>query len=87
VVIDDIFRTVRELLDSRSCVLNGNAVQSDGELYADSVENLNALRMMEPSLLELMEAAAEAGLGELLCFREVAECLGIDVDNSNRENL
>lgn len=74
---DNIFRTVRELLDSRSCVLNGNAVQSDGELYQDSVENLNALRMMEPSLLELMEAAAEAGLGELLCFREVAQCLGL----------
>lgn len=79
----DIFRTVRELLDSRSCVLNGNAVRSDGELYQDSVRNLNALRMMEPSLLELMEAAAEAGLEEMLCFREVAECLGIDVDNSN----
>lgn len=81
----DIFRTVNELLDSRGCVLNGNAVASDGALYDDSVENLNALRMMEPSLRELIDIGIKSGLDEMKCFREVAECLGIPIDNSGRE--
>jgi hypothetical protein len=29
----DIFRTVRELLQSNKCVLMGNAVNNEGELY------------------------------------------------------
>ncbi len=82
----DIFRTVRELLDSRHCVMGGNAVSSDGELYDDSVENLNALRMLEPSLRELIDVGIRAGLDEMQCFREVAECLGIPIDNSRRSN-
>ena len=39
----DIFRTVRELLQSNKCVLMGNAVNNEGELYDDSVENLTAI--------------------------------------------
>ena len=44
---DDIFRTVRELLQSNKCVLMGNAVNNEGELYEDSVENLTRLLVME----------------------------------------
>ena len=39
----DIFRTVRELLQSSKCVLMGNAVNNEGELYEDSVANLTAI--------------------------------------------
>jgi len=44
---DDIFRTVRELLQSNKCVLMGNAVNNEGELYDDSVENLNEILAMQ----------------------------------------
>jgi len=44
---DDIFRTVRELLENSDCVLMGNAVNNEGELYDDSVENLTAILAME----------------------------------------
>lgn len=44
---DDIFRTVRELLQSNKCVLMGNAVNNEGELYDDSVENLTAILAMQ----------------------------------------
>jgi len=81
----DIFRPVRDLLDSRSDVMSGNAVGVDGALYPDAVESLHALQMMEPSLIELIEIGIKAGLDEMTCFREVAECLGIHIDNSNRE--
>ena len=43
----DIFRTVRELLQSNKCVLMGNAVNNEGELYDDSVENLTAILAMK----------------------------------------
>lgn len=43
----DIFRTVRELLESRDELLLGNAVNNEGELYEDSVENLTAILVME----------------------------------------
>ena len=43
---DDIFRTVRELLESSDCVLMGNAVNTEGKLYDDSVENLTAILAM-----------------------------------------
>lgn len=43
----DIFRTVRELLQSSKCVLMGNAVNNEGELYDDSVENLKAILAMQ----------------------------------------
>ncbi len=42
----DIFRTVRELLESSDCVLMGNAVNNEGRLYDDSAENLAAILAM-----------------------------------------
>jgi hypothetical protein len=45
--MNDIFRTVRELLQSNKCVLMGNAVNNEGELYDDSVENLTAILAMK----------------------------------------
>jgi hypothetical protein len=71
----DIFRTVHELLDSRDCVLWGNAVDSGGALYDDSVENLNALRMLEPSLRQLVDLCAKGGI-EWQCLDEVIELIG-----------
>jgi hypothetical protein len=44
---DDIFRTVRELLENSDCVLMGNAVNTEGKLYDDSVENLSAILAMQ----------------------------------------
>lgn len=44
---DDIFRTVRELLESSDCVLMGNAVNTEGKLYDDSFENLTAILLMQ----------------------------------------
>jgi len=44
---DDVFRTVRELLESSDCVLMGNAVNTEGKLYEDSVANLTKLLEME----------------------------------------
>ena len=71
----DIFETVTELLDSRECVLFGNAVDSEGKLYDDSVNNLNALRMLEPSLRELVDLCAKGGI-EWQCLDEVIEIIG-----------
>ena len=53
---NDIFRTVRELLQSNKCVLMGNAVNNEGELYDDSVENLTAILAMKDSYAEMLEA-------------------------------
>jgi hypothetical protein len=58
----DIFRTVRELLQSNKCVLMGNAVNNEGELYDDSVENLTALRDLEPHIRELVRLCVSAGV-------------------------
>lgn len=44
---DDIFRTVRELLESSDCVLMGNAVNTEGKLYDDSVANLKAILALQ----------------------------------------
>jgi hypothetical protein len=52
----DIFRTVRELLENSDCVLMGNAVNTEGELYADSVENLTAILAMQDSYSEMLAA-------------------------------
>lgn len=46
---NDIFRTVRELLENRDCVLMGNAVNTEGKLYDDSVENLTAILAVQDS--------------------------------------
>ena len=53
---NDIFRTVRELLESNKCVLMGNAVNNEGELYDDSVENLTAILAMKDSHSEMLQA-------------------------------
>lgn len=71
----DIFKTVRELIDSRDCVLEGNAVDPEGALYEDSIMNLNALRMLEPSLRELVNLCAKGGI-EWECLNEVIEIIG-----------
>ena len=55
----DIFRTVRELLQSNKCVLMGNAVNNEGALYADSVENLTAILAMQDSYSEMLAALNE----------------------------
>ena len=58
---NDIFRTVRELLQSNKCVLMGNAVNNEGELYDDSVENLQAILAMKAMLdrAEVMQEFAD----------------------------
>lgn len=73
--MNDIFKTVHALLDSRDCVLYGDAVNAEGALYDDSIENLNALRMLEPSLRELVRLCAEGGI-EWQCLDEVIEIIG-----------
>lgn len=73
----DIFRTVNELLDSRGDVLIGNAVSIEGQLYGDSVDNLNALRMLEPSLRELVRLCVNGGI-EWQCLDEVIELIGFE---------
>ena len=48
------FRTIRELLANSDCVLMGNAVNTEGKLYADSVENLTAILAMQDSYNEML---------------------------------
>jgi hypothetical protein len=54
------FRTVRELLANRDCVLMGNAVNTEGKLYDDSVENLTAILAMQDSYSEMLAALEDA---------------------------
>ena len=56
---NDIFRTVRELIQSNKCVLMGNAVNNEGELYDDSVENLTAILAMKDSYAEMLAALVD----------------------------
>jgi hypothetical protein len=58
----DIFKVVRDLIESRSDVLSGNAVNNNGELYGDCVESLKALDTLEPSLLELIDVCLASGI-------------------------
>lgn len=53
------FRTVRELLVNRDEVLMSNAVDTEGKLYDDSVENLTAILAMEQDYKDML-AALEA---------------------------
>ena len=62
-----IFRTVRELIQSNKCVLMGNAVNNEGELYDDSVENLTAILAMQDRYSEML-AALEALLDDALAL-------------------
>ena len=66
-MINNIFRTVRELLENRDCVLMGNAVNTEGKLYDDSVENLTAILAMRDSYGEML-AALEALLDDALAL-------------------
>jgi len=52
----DIFRTVRELLENPDEVLMGNAVNNEGKLYDDSVENLTAILAMEGRYTDMLAA-------------------------------
>jgi hypothetical protein len=67
---NDIFRTVRELIQSNKCVLMGNAVNNEGELYDDSVENLTAILAMKDSHSEVLAALENLmdGVCEALSF-------------------
>lgn len=71
----NIFRVVTDLIDSRDDVLIGNAVQSEGALYDDSVECLNALRMLEPSLHELVTLCVNGGI-EWECLDKIIDLIG-----------
>lgn len=73
----NIFRTVTELLASRHDVMWGNAVGSEGQLYDDSVENLHALQMLEPSLIELVRICVDSGL-KCTALTEVIELIGFE---------
>jgi hypothetical protein len=53
---EDIFRTVRELLESSDCVLMGNAVNTEGKLYEDSVANLTAILAMQERYARMQTA-------------------------------
>ena len=53
---DDIFRTVRELLQSRDCVIMGNAVNNEGRLNDDSVSNLTAILAMQERYARMQTA-------------------------------
>jgi hypothetical protein len=75
---DDIFRTVRELLDSRGCVLTGNAVDPDGQLYDDSVENLEAILAMKERYVAL-ETALDALVVNYAQFGRVTDRFVSDV--------
>jgi hypothetical protein len=73
----NIFRVVTDLIDSRDDVLAGNAVNGNGALYDDSVESLNALRMLEPSLHELVTLCVKGGI-EWECLEEIIDLIGWD---------
>jgi len=73
----DIFRTVRDLLDHRDGVTWSNAVHLDGHLYEDAVENLHALQMLEPSLIELVRLCVNGGI-EWQCLDEVIGLIGFE---------
>jgi hypothetical protein len=78
----NIFRITTDLLDSRNDVLIGNAVQPEGALYEDSVERLNALRMLEPSLYELVTLCVNGGI-EWECLNEVIDLIGWEMPTEN----
>jgi len=75
---DDIFRTVRELLQSNKCVLMGNAVNNEGELYDDSVANLTAILAMGERYKD-MQTALESMVFNYAHFGRVTEHFMRDV--------
>jgi hypothetical protein len=87
---DDIFRTVRELLQSSECVLMGNAVNNEGELYDDSVENLTAILAMQERYAR-MQTALESMVLNYAQFGRVTDDFVRDVarmlEDHNDERL
>ena len=75
---DDIFRTVRELLQSSDCVLMGNAVNTEGKLYDDSVSNLTAILAMQERYAR-MQTALESMVVNYAQFGRVTEYFIRDV--------
>jgi hypothetical protein len=71
----DIFKVVRDLIESRDDVRWGSASDINGRLYDDSVENLQALHMLEPSLIELVTICVNGGI-ECKALDEVIELIG-----------
>ena len=78
----DIFRTVRELIQSNKCVLMGNAVNNEGELYDDSVENLTAILAMQDSHNKMLAAleAFELWAGALANAGEMTPDAWVELD-------
>jgi len=81
---DDIFRTVRELLQSRDCVIMGNAVNNEGRLYDDSAENLRRLLVMEKNYAR-MYIALESLVFNYGQFGRVSDRFVADVAQILRE--
>jgi hypothetical protein len=81
---DDIFRTVRELLESSDCVLMGNAVNNEGELYDDSVENLTAILAMKEHY-DRMYTALEGLVYNYAHFGRVPDSFVADVSRLLQE--
>ena len=75
---DDIFRTVRELLESSDCVLMGNAVNTEGRLYEDSAANLTRLLVMEKNYAR-MYIALESLIYNYAHFGRVTDTFIADV--------
>jgi hypothetical protein len=69
---DDIFRTVREMLESSDCVLMGNAVNTEGKLYDDSVANLTAILAMQERY-DAMQTALSSMVVNYAQFGRVTE--------------
>jgi hypothetical protein len=81
---DDIFRTVRELLQSRDCVIMGNAVNNEGRLYDDSAENLTRLLVMEKNYAR-MYIALESLVFNYAQFGRVTDDFVADVSRILQE--
>lgn len=80
----DIFRTVRELLFSRDCVIMGNAVNNDGKLYEDSVANLTAILAMQERY-DAMRTALTAMVVNYAQFGRVTDTFIADVSRLVQE--
>ena len=72
------FRTVRELLVNRDEVLMSNAVDTEGKLYADSVENLTAILAMQQDY-DAMRTALENMVFNYAHFGRVPDSFVQDV--------
>jgi hypothetical protein len=74
---NDVFRTVRELIESSEAVTLGNAVHTEGYLYDDSMANLMTLRDLEPHIRELVDVCVSAGI-ECDALYQIIKIMGED---------